>query len=611
MNEMTATEIHAGDPVTARIERAAQRVLGDSEAGTMVLTLCRSHAAARKRVLTDRVDDATVIAVVGATGQGKSWLVRQFVTEQVASVIPSGNELSEATEKLTWVGPQPPADMDTRHETYVACPRKQMHPMRSPYLLVDAPGATDDRHAIAEVAQRALSLASVLLLVIRRDQLRSMRVAGLAAMGEGTLLIPVVNAVRPDDVALEADAEALAARLRRAAPQSELMTPVIVSDFDLGTRAESEVGKAAVRSVVEQIEASEMQGAEGDHRRGSRLAAMDARFIAAVASSLQEQLPELTSAVARLNEEADRLPGEVAGSLLGGPEALRAAIRSRLRIGLLTDTAAIFFPYRTLLSLFNLTHGAWDRVLMSLSGSLPSLLGAVTSSVRNLGDQQAAMADVRDGLRQRTASAVADRLGPLARRFRDEVHAMHGARGAARAEHEPDQSTRAIATLAGIDSLQEASTNVFESTVKRGRVSTPTVWVASVIATGVFWLAMSGPLTALYRGYIDASLITLSSGDVTEAADLKKFPRPDASMLITSVLLSLLPTAIIAMVTLTFAQGRGRVRRVQEAVESGHLELVRQLQSDGVLHLSWTDPVLADAEFLLSIGQSYQSRSTS
>ena len=49
-----------------------------------------------------------------------------------------------------------------------------------PYLIVDSPGCTDDRRAVAAVAARALSLASVLLLVVRRDQIRSEAVGMLA-----------------------------------------------------------------------------------------------------------------------------------------------------------------------------------------------------------------------------------------------------------------------------------------------------------------------------------------------------------------------------------------------------------------------------------------------
>ncbi len=99
------------------------------------------------------------------------------------------------------------------------------------YLLVDAPGATDDRKAIAVVAARALSLASVLLVVVRRDQLRSQTVSLLAEASEGTVVIPVINAVRKRDDTLDADIDTLVAHFRKAAPTSAIVAPVIIDDF--------------------------------------------------------------------------------------------------------------------------------------------------------------------------------------------------------------------------------------------------------------------------------------------------------------------------------------------------------------------------------------------
>jgi len=96
-----------------------------------------------------------------------------------------------------------------------------MHDLGGPYVLVDTPGATDDDHEIAETARRALALAAVLIMVVRRDQLRSQTVSVLTTLGEGTLVVPVINAVRDStDPELAADADTLVARMRSAAPST-------------------------------------------------------------------------------------------------------------------------------------------------------------------------------------------------------------------------------------------------------------------------------------------------------------------------------------------------------------------------------------------------------
>ncbi|TWT49498.1 hypothetical protein Pla22_46950 [Rubripirellula amarantea] len=581
-----------------RVRRSAKSVLGESAAGREVLELCDEHAEARRMICDDRSRGLTVVAVVGATGQGKSWIVRQLVRGSAAAKsVRSGNNLDEATEKLLWIGPFPPADLDSRLEQFVHCPTSEMQSIGMPYLLVDAPGSTDDRRAIAAAAGRALSLASILLLVVRRDQLRSRTIAMTTEASEGTIVIPVVNAVRKDET-LVADMDAFVGRMRSVAPTSKIATPIVIEDFDVQNNTEDEVGRVAAETISSRIESELAQSWEGDRRRGTRLAALDARFRCALHSVLSDHLPELTGAVMRLNREALALPGEVAGSLVGNSGTLRAAIRSRLRLSLLTDTAAFWFPYRSLLGLLNLTHGAWDRVLMSLSGSLPSLVSTVWTTTKNLTSDRDANADVRDGLRKRSAAAVADRLGPLAMNFRRELAHLRHEKESSVPSMVEDGTRGQLAYLSGIDTLQERSQQIFEEEVDKVSASRGLGFLFGLIGTIIFWLLMSGPVIALYRGYFDASFDTLSHF----SGNLSAFPKPDFAMMLTSLILSVLPTAIFSMFVLSFVQSRRRVIRAESGIRDRHSETIVKLQSDGVLRLQWDEPLLADAEFLLSVG---------
>lgn len=587
-----------GREFLARVRRAATNVLADSPAGREVLELCDDHDEARRMILQDRSSGLVVVAVVGATGQGKSWLIRQLIHDSsVRNAIRSGNNADEATEQLVWVGPKPPADLDSRYEQFMHCKSSAMQPMGADYLLVDAPGATDDRRAIAAVAARALSLASVLLVVVRRDQLRSEVIASLAEASEGTVVIPVVNAVRNRDDQLNSDVEAFTARMRQAAPTSMIVSPVIIDDFDVDGRSETEVGQRAALEVAENLQSELGNSWEGDRRRSTRLAALDARFRAALHSVLGDQLPGLTGAVRRLNDEARALPIEVAESLIGSGGPLRAAVRSRLRLALITDTAAIWFPYRTILGTLNLTHGAWDRLLMSLSGSLPSLVSTVWSTTKNLAASRGAEDDIRDGLQRRSAAAVSDRLGPLAARFREELSELRNEKqvGQSIAGDRPHSQ---VAYLSGIDTLQETSQRIFDEEVDHVSTSRTTALMCGIIGMLIFWFLMAGPIVALYRGYFDASFATLSQ----MAGDLDRFPRPDMSMMLTSLMLSLLPTAFFAMLVLSMAQSRSRADRAEKRIRERHHEAIERMQADGVLQLRWDEPLLTDAEFLLSAG---------
>ncbi|TWU46322.1 hypothetical protein Poly51_57180 [Rubripirellula tenax] len=587
-----------GEDFLRRVRRATTHVLGDSPTGREVLELCEQHSQARRMILEDRSQGNTVIAIVGATGQGKSWLIRQLIrSSSAAGLVRSGNNLDEATEKLVWIGPSPPADLDSRSEQFIHCPAANMQTIGTPYLLVDAPGATDARPAIAAVAKRALSMASVLLLVVRRDQLRSETVALLTEASEGTIVIPVVNAVRRDD-SLDTDIDAFIARMRKAAPTSRVVAPVIVEDFDVGDRSENDVGAAAAETIAERLNSEIGEVWEGDRRRSTRLSALDSRFRAALHSILRDRLPDLTAAVRRLNEEARKLPLQVAESLVGSGSSLQAAVRSRLRLSLLNETAAFWFPYRTQLAILNLTHGAWDRVLMSLSGSLPSLISAMWTTTKNLTSDRDAQSDLRDGLRRRSDAAVADRLGPLAVRFRDEVAALRDGKRHSTPSLTDTESRGQVAYLSGIDTLQERSQQIFDSEVDRVSITSTMAMLCGLIGTAIFWFLMAGPVVALYRSYFDASLVTLRD----LGGDIDAFPRPDLAMMLTSLILSVLPTALFAMIVISVSQSRGRVRAAEARIRESHHSTIEQLQNDGVLRLRWDEPLLSDAEFLLSAG---------
>ena len=596
-----------GQMFLTRVRRSATSVLGESEAGREVIELCDQHDEARRMILDDRSRGLTVVAVVGATGQGKSWLIRQLIRGSAASsAVRSGDNLDEATEKLIWIGPFPPADMDTRHEQFLQCPSADMTSIGMPYLLVDAPGSTDERRAIAAVAQRALSLASVLLLVVRRDQLRSKTVALTTTASEGTIVIPIVNAVRggmspgdgPIDNTLSADIEAFVAHMRSIAPTSKIAPAVMVEDFDVSNEGEDAVGKEAARKIAESLQLEIGSSWEGDRRRSTRLSAIDARFRWALHATLIDHLPDLTGAVTRLNREAKALPMEVAESLVGSSSSMRAAVRSRLRLNLLTETAGFWFPYRTQLGLLNLTHGAWDRVLLTLSGSLPSLVSTVWTSAKNLTSDRDASDDIRDGLRQRSTAAVADRLGPLAVNFRHELSMLRHEKQDVSSSLTDRDVGGEVASLAGIDTLQEQSEQIFEEEVNRISVSSSLAVIFGLIGTAIFWTLMSGPVVALYRGYFDASFLTFSE----LSGDLSRFPKPDFAMMLTSLILSILPTALFAMAVLSWSQSRGRVQAAEQAIRQRHRETIARLQKDGVLRLHWDEPLLADAEFLLSAG---------
>ncbi len=288
-----------------------------------------------------------------------------------------------------------------------------------PYLMLDSPGLNDEVESVRELAAKSLALSTVVLLVVRADQLRSEVVTFLTELSEGTLVVPVINAIRQREESLEEDVASLISRLREVAPSSRSTTPGLVDDFEIKDRSAKTIGQDAAAEVGNRIEQALGGKWEDEKRRVMRLAALDSRFRKTLQTLLSNQLPGMTSAVQRLRSESIQLPSQIAESLVGGGGPLQAAIRARLRLALLTDTAAYWFPYRSLLGLMNLTHGAWDRLLISFSGSLPSLLSAIWTSAKDRQTDGYALDQVRTGVERRGERAVREKIGTVAQQFRD------------------------------------------------------------------------------------------------------------------------------------------------------------------------------------------------
>jgi hypothetical protein len=589
------------DPETAAIRRAATHVLGDSPVGNAVVQLCDNHSENLHQIAQSRTPDATTIAVIGATGQGKSWLIQQLVRDPaVRRGIRSGDGQAEATRRLFWIGNQPPTNLDSRSETFLFCATESMTDLGGPYLVVDTPGATDADPSTAEAAARAVSMASVLILTVRREQIRSVVPGQLAAASDGTLILPVVTVVRvaAENPDLRSDVDSLMARLRDAAPNAEVIAPVLVRDFELDDRGASGVGDDAAGRIAEALRSHLAAGNVGVRRRGARLAAERERFHQQIHSQLQHHLPRLTQAVARLDQATEKLPHDVAVELIGSGPTLLAGIRSRLRAEMLVSTAALWFPYRSLLGLLNLTHGAWDRVILALSGSLPSLVGAAWTSIRNVNESREARTS-SGAIRVRSSAMIADRIVPLVNRFRNELDRIGGPAATLDSRQTAGSSggESASVDLMGIDSLQEQTQHIFDDEVGNAAPSPWAIQLCGLAGTLLFWGLLAGPIVSLYRRYFAASVESIGS----LADNLDAFPHPSAAMVLTSVVLSLLPTSIFAMLVLTWVQRRSRQQKVANNIDTRIKQAIDDLQSQGVLRLEFRDPILEDTRRLTRV----------
>lgn len=567
---------------------------------------CEKYQKDLANIQSGRGIDALLIAIVGAKGQGKTWVARQFIRdERIRELLRSGDLVDDATTRLVWIGPVAPDELDPKSEIYHPCPSTEMVQLGQPYVLLDTPGITDANQHAARLAHEALTLAPLKLLIVARDQIRAAANMAIARQIDGSICIPVISSVEPEEMpgqatqdaatrrlanSMEEDIRSLRDQLMLMAPNTNLGREVLVPDFEI-TGDQAGAAEYFLSSVLDRLHELALTDLSLLASCEQRTMAAQRRLRREVAALIGSQLPHLAEAVENLNREADRVPERVLASLLGSPAVLETGIRMRLRARLVGDTSLLWFPYRTLMSTLHLTQGAWDRVMLAMAGSVPSLFGALASWARNVRQSREFSSDIQDGIRRRTQEQVEERLSPLCDRFHRAVHKLQANAGSL-----PPSATTGI-RLAGIEELQTQSQEIFDEAIQRNATPGWRVQLLALLGVVIFWFFMAGPIILIYREYFSASLSVISGREV----QLDNFPHPSPSLLFTSLFLSMLPLAIYCMLVLTWTLNSRRVRRVARDIENQHDSLIEQLKTSQVIHLDFDDPLLAQAEFLLNL----------
>jgi hypothetical protein len=592
-----------------RIRHATQALLGQQHLTHQINEWCDQYQLQCDSILASRGVSLTSIAVVGAKGQGKTWLARQLILDKrISEALPSGVLSSEATTHVHWIGPVVPESLDANCEFYHPCRSEAMLDLGHPYMLLDTPGITDDDLQAAKIAKDAMALSPVKLLVVRRDQLRGAILSQLAHFTEGAICVPVVTCVPLKDMSntdaetealetyssknrwsesLRRDLETFSNAMRASAPKTKFLDCVLVPDFEADGN-EAKIGLAFASELRSKLQTESLDDIAAT--KANRLSAATDRLRHRVGQMLDTQLPQLSTAVRKLHAEADALPSQTIEAVLGSRVVLQSAVRGRLRAQMIADTGMIWFPYRTVLTVLGLTHGAWDRLLLSLSGSVPSIFGTFAAWARNVHQSRKINWEMHEGIRDRLNRQIQDRLEPIQSQFQRAVTRMRGS----------DQEIKAISAspqirLAGVEELQSRARSVFEWSVDRYQMSWLPLQLFAFVGTGIFWLLMAGPIVAIYREFLGASYNTLSGSQ----SSVDNFPHPSPALLFTSVLLSLIPMLIYAMVVLSWTQRRSKINRIADSTYGEEVKLVDELKRSGVIALHYDDPLLEHAEFLI------------
>jgi hypothetical protein len=368
---------------------------------------------------------------------------------------------------------------------------------------------------------------------------------------------------------------------------------VLVPDFE-AMGDEASISKQLQNDLIARLAHEDLKVASAT--KSVRLRSASDRLGHRVSEAIETQVPQLSSAIAQLASTADALPSQAIEMVLGSKHVLRNAIRDRIRGELISSTGLFWFPYRTLLGVLGFTHGAWDRLILSMTGSLPSIFGTFVTWAKNVSSTRQAHQELQDGIKEYLNQQIQDRLLPAQQEFYRAIDRIGGSsRDPVRDSHRVDSGLRI--RISGIDALQVQARGVFDETLHKYRIPR---WLLQLLvfgATLVFWLLMAGPIIAIYRQYFLATMNAWSDG----TKDLSEFPSPKATMMLTAFGISTLPVLLIAMLVMGWFQRAKRLDAIAEEIYSAELQKVEALKRDGTIRLYYDDPLLQNAEYLTSL----------
>ena len=595
--------------LSRRISEATAYLFAGQSVASQIDLACSTYDQQCHDILVGRGLPMLTIAIIGAKGQGKTWTARQLVLDsKIRESLPSGVLSRDATNQLYWIGSMAPEPIEIAHEKFIYCPAASMADLGVPYMLLDTPGSTDANLQANDLAKAALSLSPIQILVVRRDQLRSATTSPIAQRSEGVICIPVITSVprrefNPASVpsrlaeldpttsspALRSDIERWMRMVQESAPHSQVLEPILIGDFEASG---DELGASDL--LRKQIQAR-LQGHPLDalaQTTINRLNAASSRLKHQVNRLLQTETPQLSRAVMRLQDEAKQLPKRAIESVLGSSIVLETAIRARMRTQMVADTSPLCFPFRTTLSILSFTQGAWDRLVLAMTGSIPSIFGTFVAWARNVQQTRKIEWEMQQGLRERLSGQIQDQLSPIQHQFHRALAQLRGDEPASQTPSLPN-----AVRLSGVDELQSRSRMLFEQLLLQHRPARWMLWVVSLIGMIIFWSLLAGPIVSIYRQYVMASYNALS----TNKSFVGLFDLPSLSMMVTSVVLSFIPMLLYAMISMTALLRRSKIERLARGLQAEHHVLVDELEQNGILRLEYEDPLLEQAQYLLSL----------
>lgn len=595
------------DGFERRVRDSVRLLFGTQEpTGAVVAALDRLHADILR--MNERgLNEVPSIALVGAAGEGKSWLARAFLNPDSArkerAEMSTGQNASDRTHQLVWYGPQAPVGL-AAGERHLRVDSSQMLDLGRPYLLADTPGFTDAAPGAWRLSEVSVTSAPIKLLVTSLSQLRrDGKVEDFVATLNGSVILPVVKFEpdqKPDGTCCDTPSQterdevrATLVRWRISSPDSEILDACFMPHARIfgGESAETVIRQRLRQTLTPLLSDPTRLRSSVQHQALNRISACKEE----IAIALSPFRHRVGSALENLAKKTESLPERAFDELAGDRLNLNSMIRAHLRSDWMERTPAICFPYRSFCGIFGLTQGAWDKVFFASVGSIPSLAVAMTKAVKNFRDGKSADTglDGTSGLAARLSDLLVEELRPEVRNFEAAVRALLPEKPEDKLQRDAD------VCLHGLQALVADAFKLLPAEVDRLRPATATILLLAMLGAGLFFYLIAGPVVSLYRTYLQAHGGALGAA----ASAWSEFPQPTASMILASLLLSVAPSILLALIGMAWCCSIRRVRRIALAFHSALDARIKERVASGSLRIEVNDQRVEAARFLLLLSK--------
>lgn len=578
---------------------AAERLFGRNERTNKIREITSRLVADVEQIQNRRSKSiAPAIVLVGPIGAGKSWLARCFLKSddvdslEVREQFRTGQNESDRTDRITWIGEEKNFDMG-HDETFLTVRASQMIDLGRPYVVGDSPGFSDFESSRVDSSSKAVRSAAIKILVFSASNLRDNRLARFIADNDGAIFLPVVKfapkSMNDSEPTAEArdDVDEAIGKWRAGASQTRLLDPVFMPQ-------ESIFGSCEAINLTQQRLTTALQPIIADLQRikltsGREIRIRWERSKSEISNSLAETKEKVNGPLKRVQEATNSISDRLVSEILGDEFCLRAGLRRKFRANLIEQTPQVCFPYRSFLGVLALTTGAWDRLLLSLTGSIPSAVMTAFQAVKNVSAQEQ---NVKD-LTKRIEGVILDHSANDIRNFDSAVNIIASAGDA------KTFSTRTSIEVSGLESIEIEATSIARTAVEQNRMRQGLVITLAITGTLLFLYLISGPFYSIYREYLAVHLEALSHN-----ASYLDFPSPPWNMLLSSFVISAVPVFVLALSVMAWANNGWRVKRAGQFVRNRLKKTITRHQEDGRLNIKFADPRLDAAKFLFSIDRS-------